>query len=141
MTAIAVCHKPWPDEDLNKYKKRRMYEAACYIRSFSQRWSQVWARPLASFTAHAQRSHAPSWVTDLLNYRCKAWLQKRRADVGSHSIYGGKTRTRVFGGIVYARCDESLDVTLLAYPKYRKLLDDPSPKPSRKPRPNFVIVD
>ena len=98
-------------EDINAFIFRRARRAKASAIELGL-WSYAVAKRVATWKQHCFRDTASrgSWAVAALEWRNAAWLQDRRRQSSSRSIFAGRTDTRVAGGgFVRPRWETTVD--------------------------------
>ena len=102
--------RPRPEETAAVFFLRRARAVADFAKGQGL-WSVRLAKRLLGWKEHLDRAAdrpQRSWAALILPWKDSQWLQLRRMAVGSRLATGGRTDTRVHGGFVYKRWEDSI---------------------------------
>eukprot|EP00449_Zooxanthella_nutricula_P016921 CAMPEP_0198530264 /NCGR_PEP_ID=MMETSP1462-20131121/26250_1 /TAXON_ID=1333877 /ORGANISM="Brandtodinium nutriculum, Strain RCC3387" /LENGTH=226 /DNA_ID=CAMNT_0044260135 /DNA_START=17 /DNA_END=697 /DNA_ORIENTATION=- len=104
MTSIVMGVRRMEGEDPGEFVRRRHHREAGRIIARTGSWASRWAKRVVEWDQHVARPrNGATWAAVLRPYRDEAWLQRRRAEVGSARASGGRLLIRANSGFVATR--------------------------------------
>lgn len=98
MTAILAAARKLPGETPEEYVRRRA-RAAGFEAAKAGLWSARCKARVVKWADHFERErNREAWAAQLLQWRGAAWLQQKRLEQNSESVYAGRTGTRAAAG-------------------------------------------